>query len=121
MINNYNHLRTRSTRNHFMEPPSTLERIRAALPMGLAAVVQKTAQRHSAAIARLPRTLQNARQAARRLSLRNFLNVPNVFIAIWVLCLLWGERWVFRAEVEKCKWENWERWVGSFAPSMVQL
>jgi len=114
MINNYSHLRTRSSRDHFMEPPTILARLLAALPTGLAVIVQRSIQKQSAALARLPRTLRNA---PRKLSRRSIINVPNTLIAIWVLVLLWGERWVFQSSIKACDWKVWERWVSLQYPS----
>jgi ethanolamine phosphate phosphodiesterase len=119
MSSNYNYLRTRSSRDHFMEPPSILSRILSALPTGLAVVALRALDRPRGALARLPSTLQNVRRASRRPTLRTFVNVPNAFIAFWVLLLLWGERWVFRSAVGQCRWESWERWVGSNSACVV--
>lgn len=37
--------------------------------------------------------------------------LPHLFIAVWVLVLWWGERWVFWNAVRECEWDRWERWV----------
>ncbi len=52
------------------------------------------------------------RHDLRNWRIKRALNLPNLFIGIWVIALLWGERWVFQNSVEECRWENWERWVG---------
>ena len=44
---------------------------------------------------------------------RRLLSLPHAFVLLWVVVLLWGERWVFRSAIEACKWEGWERWVSS--------
>jgi len=36
---------------------------------------------------------------------------PHLLVVLWVLALLWGERWVFHSKVENCNWDNWEKWV----------
>lgn len=115
MSSNYNHLRTRSSRDHFMEPPSVLSRILSVLPTRLAVLALRTLDKPRGAIARLPSRLRNAQRAAWRPTLRSFVNVPNAFIAIWFLLLLWGERWAFHSAIKQCRWENWERWVGSYS------
>ncbi|KAL5346229.1 hypothetical protein ACLOAV_008497 [Pseudogymnoascus australis] len=121
MSSNYNHLRTRSSRDHFMEPPSVLSRILSILPTRFAVVALRTLDKPRGAIARLPSTLRNARRAARRPTLRSFVNVPNAFIAIWFLLLLWGERWAFHSAIKQCRWENWERWPQAATPHHLVL
>ncbi|ELR07430.1 hypothetical protein VC83_07543 [Pseudogymnoascus destructans] len=116
MSNNYNHLRTRSSRNHFIEPPSMVSRIVNVLPTHLALLALRTLDKPRKAIAQLPTTLRNARRAARRLTLRSFVNVPNGFIVVWFLLLLWGERWAFHSAIKQCRWENWERWPQAATP-----
>lgn len=111
MSSTYNHLRTRSSRDHFMEPPSIVSRVLNVLPTRLAVLAMRILDRPRGAIAQFPTTLRNARRAARRPTLRSFVNIPNAFIAVWVLLLLWGERWAFHSAIKQCRWENWERWV----------
>jgi hypothetical protein len=36
---------------------------------------------------------------------------PHLLVVLWVVVLLWGERWVFHSKVESCHWSNWEHWV----------
>lgn len=43
---------------------------------------------------------------------RRVLSFPHLLVAVWVVVLLWGERWVFRSKVESCEWGKWESWVG---------
>ncbi|OBT54538.1 hypothetical protein VE04_05554 [Pseudogymnoascus sp. 24MN13] len=95
MSSNYNHLRTRSSRDHFMEPPSIVSRVVNVLPTRLALLALRTLDKPRKAITQLPTTLRNAKRAARRPTPRSFVNVPNGFIAVWFLLLLWGERWAF--------------------------
>jgi hypothetical protein len=114
MSSNYNHLRTRSSRDHFMEPPSMVSRVVNVLPTRLALLALRTLDKPRKAVGQLPTTLRNARRAARRPTLRSFVNVPNGFIAVWFLLLMWGERWAFHSAIKQCRWENWERWVGSY-------
>jgi hypothetical protein len=51
------------------------------------------------------------RHARRTWSWRRLLSLPHLFAALWVVVLLWGERWVFESSIESCRWENWEQWV----------
>lgn len=55
--------------------------------------------------------LQFAYQLRRNLALHRLLSFPHVLVAVWVVVMLWGERWVFHTTVERCAWENWEKWV----------
>jgi hypothetical protein len=48
---------------------------------------------------------------------RAVLNLPNLCILVWVLVLLWGERWVFSGSIAACEWAGWENWV-SFPESL---
>lgn len=93
---------------------SLLDRVLAGLPSGLAAEMQRLFNRQSQSsvstqqTSPLPRAL---RQAQRSWLPRRLLSLPHLFVGIWVLVLLWGERWVFQSSVDQCEWGNWERWV----------
>jgi len=54
------------------------------------------------------------RQLRRNLAYNRLFSFPHLLVALWVLVLLWGERWVFHTKVEGCHWSNWERWVSLF-------
>lgn len=102
-----------SGRDHFVEPPSMLARVIAGLPSGLAVQMQRLWDRHGyAAFAPSPSRLSRSlRQAHRNWSLRRLLSLPHLFAALWILLLLWGERWVFESSIAACEWNRWERWV----------
>lgn len=53
-----------------------------------------------------------AHQARRNLTPRRLLSFPHFLVAVWIIILLWGERWVFDSKVETCSWDHWEKWVG---------
>jgi len=94
----------------------------AELPSGLAIQIQRLWERHrnpSLAVirARLHRSL---RHAQRTWTLRRLLSLPHLFVALWVVLLLWGERWVFESSIAECKWDSWEEWVSSL-PTCVCL
>lgn len=55
--------------------------------------------------------LAGAHQLRRNMAARRLLSFPHVLALVWVLVLLWGERWVFHSTVERCRWEDWEKWV----------
>ena len=56
---------------------------------------------------------RSLRHARRAWTLRRLMSLPHLFVAIWLLVLLWGERWVFENNVAACTWESWEKWVRS--------
>lgn len=58
--------------------------------------------------------LRAAHQMRRNLAARRLLSFPHALVALWVLMLLWGERWVFHSAVERCDWGEWESWVSLF-------
>ncbi len=47
------------------------------------------------------------------LSSRRLLSLPHVLVLLWVVILLWGERWVFDSKVAQCDWDRWEDWVST--------
>lgn len=55
--------------------------------------------------------LETMRQLRRNMSTHRLVSIPHVLVLIWVLVMLWGERWVFHTTVERCRWGNWEKWV----------
>ena len=106
----------RSTRDHFVEPPSLLSRVIAGLPPGLSAQMQRLWDRNayvsvSTSPSRIPRGLRHWE----RLHPRRLLSLPHALVLVWLLVLLWGERWVFEDAVKGCDWGRWEKWVSSFA------
>jgi hypothetical protein len=60
-------------------------------------------------------TLGLAMQFAHRLKMnlaaRRLLSFPHLLVALWVIILLWGERWTFTSKVDSCDWDHWEKWV----------
>ena len=54
------------------------------------------------------------RQVQHNLTMRRLFSFPHALVVVWVLLLLWGERWVFHSRVERCHWSSWENWVCSF-------
>ena len=51
------------------------------------------------------------RQVRHNLAVRRLFSFPHALVVVWVLLLLWGERWVFHSRVERCHWSSWENWV----------
>lgn len=45
------------------------------------------------------------------LTYNRLLSFPHLLVAVWVVVMLWGERWAFHSKVEDCHWSNWENWV----------
>jgi len=113
----------RSTRNHFVEPPSIFSRLVGALPSNIIVQIQRLWNRTNYSLlsdnaVKLPRTL---RQKPRSWDARRFLNLPNLLAVSWILLLLWGERWVFESSISSCEWGEWERWVSSELGIIKQL
>lgn len=48
----------------------------------------------------------------RNLAPRRLLSFPHALVLVWMVILLWGERWVFESKVDDCAWKKWEKWVG---------
>lgn len=95
-----------STRNHFVEPPSILDRIVDNLPAFITTRIQYLVDPSTYSL----RTIRRWKQ---RIGVRTFINVPNAFILIWFLVLLWGEKWVFEDSIAACDWKSWEKWVST--------
>ncbi|KAL2258634.1 hypothetical protein VTK26DRAFT_8001 [Humicola hyalothermophila] len=55
------------------------------------------------------------------LTYHRMVSFPHMLVAIWVVVLLWGERWVFHSKVESCRWSNWENWPAGAEPHRVAL
>lgn len=51
-------------------------------------------------------------QLGRNMTARRLLSFPHALVLVWVLILVWGERWVFDSKVDDCAWKKWEKWVG---------
>lgn len=57
--------------------------------------------------------LTAAHHIRRNLVARRLLSLPHALVAIWIVILFWGERWVFDSKVESCSWDHWESWVSA--------
>ncbi|KAH7027516.1 uncharacterized protein B0I36DRAFT_364705 [Microdochium trichocladiopsis] len=47
---------------------------------------------------------------------RRLLSFPHVLVALWMVLMLWGERWVFAGKVRDCDWHHWEHWPPGAVP-----
>jgi hypothetical protein len=63
---------------------------------------------------------RRARNLTRDLAPRRLLSFPHLLALLWLVLLLWGERWVFGTRVSKCQWEKWEDWVCRSSPIVCQ-
>lgn len=54
---------------------------------------------------------------------RRLLSIPHLLVAMWMVVMLWGERWKFTGSVQSCDWDHWEKWVSlrPSAPPLPQL
>lgn len=59
---------------------------------------------------------RTARRVRVNLQPRRVWSFPHLLVLLWVVILLWGERWVFDSKVDRCAWDHWERWVGFLPP-----
>ncbi|ATY63181.1 manganese ion homeostasis (Fr) [Cordyceps militaris] len=66
-------------------------------------------------------TLTVAHHARRNLVARRIFSLPHALVAIWIVILLWGERWVFDSKVESCSWDHWESWPRGTHPHRLVL
>ncbi|KAI8224384.1 hypothetical protein K4K53_006601 [Colletotrichum sp. SAR 10_77] len=55
-------------------------------------------------------------QLRQNLTARRLLSFPHLLVCLWMLILLWGERWVFSSRVADCRWSNWESWPAGANP-----
>ncbi|KAM3086117.1 hypothetical protein ACMFMF_000072 [Clarireedia jacksonii] len=63
---------------------------------------------------RIPRWLRQV--VVRECNWRRLLSLPHLLVAIWIVALMYGERWVFEKSVQACAWDNWERWPSGSTP-----
>ncbi|APA09358.1 hypothetical protein sscle_05g041280 [Sclerotinia sclerotiorum 1980 UF-70] len=109
---------THSTRDHFREPPSVFRRLLLALPTDLAVSLQRMADQRNLGVVggMLSRVSRSLRGWMRDWSWRRFFSLPHLLVCVWVVVLLYGERWVFEEAVRACAWEEWERWPPNTTP-----
>ncbi|ROV94951.1 hypothetical protein VMCG_08341 [Cytospora schulzeri] len=65
--------------------------------------------------------LRTAHQLRRNLVLNRVFSFPHVLVVLWVLVLMWGERWIYHTKVENCHWSNWEKWPAGTTPHHLIL
>ncbi|KAI6089739.1 hypothetical protein F4821DRAFT_230821 [Hypoxylon rubiginosum] len=60
--------------------------------------------------------MKGVQQSKRNMTRRRLLSFPHLLVALWVLVMLWGERWVFASRVRSCDWDHWEDWPAGATP-----
>ncbi|PHH73150.1 hypothetical protein CDD80_4014 [Ophiocordyceps camponoti-rufipedis] len=60
-----------------------------------------------------------ARQTGRNLAPSRLLSFPHGLVLVWIVILLWGERWVFSSKIGACDWRRWEQWPAASSPHRV--
>jgi hypothetical protein len=50
-------------------------------------------------------------QIKRNLAAKRLLSFPHLLAFLWMILLLWGERWIYANHVNVCDWRSWEKWV----------
>jgi hypothetical protein len=119
----------RSTRDHFVEPPSLTSRLFSLLPTDLSLQVHRfwntpfsdmDFTRHQGSP--VLRALRYVAPRPCNWRPRTWANLPHALVAVWLFMLLWGERWVFQSALQQCRWEGWERWVrNTYATALRRL
>jgi hypothetical protein len=46
-----------------------------------------------------------------QLVLRRVFSIQTALVVIWIIAILWGERWVFQRSLAECEWNSWEKWA----------
>ncbi|KAK2789932.1 hypothetical protein FQN53_000985 [Emmonsiellopsis sp. PD_33] len=109
-----------SHRDHFIEPPSLVSRLSAALPPRARAVITTLAARAQILATSYAREARRSRQTSGVFGiLRRLCSVQNVLVLVWIVTLWWGERKVFRDSVGGCGWGGWESWPQDALPHRV--
>lgn len=57
--------------------------------------------------------MKAAHQIRKNMTRQRLLSFPHLLVALWILVMLWGERWVFASRIRSCDWDHWEDWVSS--------
>lgn len=94
--------------------------MRAMLPSSSLPSRSKTAWRPSSLLSAAA-SLQLSRNAAPRarrllrtmMSSWKLFSVQTLLIIVWLYTVYWAERSIFRTSIESCRWDKWEKWVGS--------
>ncbi|KAI0869949.1 hypothetical protein GGS24DRAFT_129474 [Hypoxylon argillaceum] len=60
--------------------------------------------------------VKGGHQLRRNMVRRRLLSFPHLLVALWILVLLWGERWTFATKVNHCDWDHWEDWPSGATP-----
>ncbi|KAI1821812.1 hypothetical protein F4861DRAFT_532691 [Xylaria intraflava] len=60
--------------------------------------------------------IKGGQQLRRNMVRRRLLSFPHLLVGLWILLLLWGERWTFVNKVQDCNWEDWEDWPQGATP-----
>jgi hypothetical protein len=93
--------RTKSTRNHFHEPPTFTQRIFDSIASSSAVRQWRTpSEPSSGSVSKSKKGL-----------LRRWLSLVKVIILTWIFTLYWGERTLFSNSINACDWRHWESWV----------
>ncbi|KAI0976990.1 hypothetical protein F4678DRAFT_415283 [Xylaria arbuscula] len=55
-------------------------------------------------------------QLRRNMVPRRLLSFPHLLVGLWIVVLLWGEKWTFATKVNRCDWDHWEDWPPGATP-----
>ncbi|KAK3310654.1 calcineurin-like phosphoesterase-domain-containing protein [Chaetomium strumarium] len=116
-----------SSKSDFAYPPryypdhstSLLDDFRALVAQAFRSLVRFWRERgHGVVFAAMWTAVYRLRQ---NMAYHRLLSFPHLLVAVWVVVLLWGERWVFHSKVESCDWSYWEKWPAGAEPHRVAL
>ncbi|KAL9109095.1 MAG: hypothetical protein Q9227_006186 [Pyrenula ochraceoflavens] len=109
----------RSTRNHYVDPPTLIERARNAIDPLLKESIEEAKTLSAESTNVVKQLVRGDNKKAFKVISRRFLSVRSALVLIWVLLLWWGERLVFEHAVQSCDWGNWEKWPAASRPHRV--
>lgn len=101
----------RSSRNHYVDPPTLLAwAFTAAVPFTKWSRDRTKALVAADAGSLKSSLLEDCSRLWKRMASVTFA-VQLFLILAWVLLIRWGERSVFQKSLDQCSWGNWEKWV----------
>ncbi|KAI1502989.1 putative manganese ion homeostasis [Biscogniauxia marginata] len=60
--------------------------------------------------------MRAAYQFRRNMIRRRIFSLPHLLVVLWMVVMLWGERWTFANKVRSCDWDHWEDWPPEATP-----
>lgn len=101
----------RSSRNHYVDPPSLFERACSVIVPVIERSTTRTKALTTSNGGLSKRNWREEDNALRKRMVNVTFGVQLVLITVWLFLLRWGERTVFQSSLNRCSWGNWEKWV----------